>query len=123
MISTKYTTNLMLGKLLRSKHTSATNITIPTTFYSGQPKETIEASFDIISDIASSKKLMLIDAEVIHTLCRVMAILTPQETRAIEIPPIFLQSPIWFLRLSHTHLCDGEVQFCYVSVVDVPPNV
>lgn len=71
----------------------------------GQPNESIEASFDIVSD-ASNVNLM--KAETILVLCRVMALLTPLERTTIEAPPITLQSPIWFLRLNHTRLSDGE---------------
>lgn len=66
----------------------------------------MEASFDIISDVHSAKAF--IQAEAILVLCRVMAILIPEERRTIEVPPIMLQSPIWFLRLSHTRLSEGK---------------
>ena len=70
----------------------------------GQPKQVFEASFDITSDTFNGRTLM--EAEIILVLCRVMSILSP--ARIVEAPQIVLQSPVWFLRLSHTQLSEGE---------------
>lgn len=73
---------------------------------SGQPNETLEASFDVTTSSTTHAKT-LVEAEIILVLCRVMALLKPHEKVRIEVPPLVLQSPVWFLRLSHTHLSNG----------------
>ena len=70
----------------------------------GQPNARLEASFDISSDTFNRRTLM--EAEIILVLCRVMSILSP--ARIVEAPQLSLQSPVWFLRLSHTQLSDCE---------------
>lgn len=57
-----------------------------------------------------------------------MALLKPRERVSIDVPPMTLQSPIWFLRLSHTRLSDGEVghlrhTMILSSYLTIPPQI
>lgn len=74
--------------------------------HSGQPSESLEASFDIIQDTSNAKPELL-EAEAIFSLCRVMGLLK-QDARTVEVARVVLKSPVWFLRLSHTRLSDGK---------------
>ena len=65
------------------------------------PKSMLEASFDIIQD-ASIAKSEYLEAESILVLCRIMFILAPKEEKIYDFHPIVVQTPVWFIRLTHT---------------------
>lgn len=65
------------------------------------PRELHEASFDIIQD-EQSLSAQLLEAETIFVLCQVMSLLAPNEEQVLDVPPLSIKSPIWFLRLTHT---------------------
>lgn len=75
--------------------------------------EMLEASFDIVQD-ASAVKQQILEAEALLVLCRVIKILAPPEERRIDIPPIVLRSPLWFLRLSSSRLSDAILDLLLV---------
>jgi hypothetical protein len=96
---------------------SIIEITNITRFQSGQPTESLEAAFDIIQDTFNIEP-ELMEAEAMLVICRVMGLLSPKhDTRIIEVPPIILKSPIWFLRLSHTRLSDGKLRACFIWLI------
>jgi len=79
----------------------------------GHPKAILEASFDIIQDDSTAKPELL-EAESILSLCRIMSLLKPKHDKVIELPPIILKPPIWFLRLTHTRLSDSILDLLFV---------
>eukprot|EP00536_Pseudo-nitzschia_multiseries_P005127 jgi/Psemu1/323755/estExt_fgenesh1_pg.C_930022 len=77
----------------------------------GHPRTNMEASFDIIQDDPSLKGYYL-EAETISIVSQVMS--------QLEVPnaadlPFQGQSPLWYLRLTHTRLTDGILDICGVK--------
>ena len=77
----------------------------------GHPRETIEATFDIVHD-GIGGKVHLLDAEVLCVVQQVVGILdrhrglpTHSETR----------NSLWYIRLNHTRLADSILDLCDVG--------
>lgn len=73
----------------------------------GHPRETLEASFDVVHE--DTKKLDLLEAEIIHVSCQVMGLLPSKE---LSNSPFASRSPLWFLRLNNTRLADAILDLC-----------
>lgn len=74
----------------------------------GHPRETIEASFDIIHE--GTGKVHLIEAETIHVASQVMALLPARVTGPNET-----KSSMWYIRLNHTRLADSILELCGIT--------
>ena len=81
----------------------------------GHPRESLEASFDITHENQSIDSVN-IEAECILVLCNALMIVAPNRNEKIGNPALD-NSPIWYLRLSHTRLTDSILEVC-----GVPPN-
>eukprot|EP00550_Attheya_septentrionalis_P002446 CAMPEP_0198283486 /NCGR_PEP_ID=MMETSP1449-20131203/3055_1 /TAXON_ID=420275 /ORGANISM="Attheya septentrionalis, Strain CCMP2084" /LENGTH=1832 /DNA_ID=CAMNT_0043980097 /DNA_START=122 /DNA_END=5620 /DNA_ORIENTATION=+ len=79
----------------------------------GHPRETLEASFDIICEDPRINKEFL-EAETIMIVCQVVgSILTLQTNRRLSTTSI--PSPFWYLRLTNTRLADAVIELCGVT--------
>jgi hypothetical protein len=76
----------------------------------GHPRETIEASFDIVHDGIGTGHIA--EAEALHVAHQVMAILPPNST--VPGSPGGNQ-PLWYIRLNHTRLTDAVLDLCDVG--------
>jgi histidyl-tRNA synthetase len=76
----------------------------------GHPKESLEASFDIVQDDANIKGYCL-ECEAILSVSQSLA--------QLEIPssalPFGARTPMWYLRLTHTRLADAILEVCGVK--------
>ena len=79
----------------------------------GHPRETIEASFDIVHD-GIGGKIHLLDAEVICVVQQVTGILNRYRGMSSLAER---SSLLWYIRLNHTRLADSILDLC-----DVGPN-
>uniref|UniRef100_A0A6U6FXU5 non-specific serine/threonine protein kinase n=2 Tax=Odontella aurita TaxID=265563 RepID=A0A6U6FXU5_9STRA len=87
-------------------------------FAGGHPRESHEASFDIIHDDPYAKASIL-EAESIMVLCQVMAMkLLSSGIKIDGAAWAACKSPIWFLRLTHTRLADAILDICAVPPKD-----
>lgn len=73
----------------------------------GHPRETLEATFDVVHDDA--KKLDLLEAEIIHVSSQVMGMLPGKD---LSNAPFGARSPMWFMRLNNTRLADAILDLC-----------
>lgn len=81
----------------------------------GHPRESLEASFDIAHENQSIDSVH-IEAECILVLCKALTIVAPNRNEKIANPALD-NSPIWYLRLSHTRLTESILEVC-----GVPPK-
>lgn len=72
------------------------------------PKESLEASFDIIQDENSAISVYL-EAETILVLCQAMSLLASRLNDSAV-----LKSPTWALKLTHTRLSDAIMDLMFV---------
>lgn len=77
----------------------------------GHPRTNMEASFDIIQDDSSLKSYFL-EAEAITVASQAMSLLEIPTSRDL---PFGAQSPLWYLRLTHTRLADGILDICGIK--------
>jgi translation initiation factor 2-alpha kinase 4 len=76
----------------------------------GHPRESLEASFDIIQDDPALKGFYL-EAETLLVVSQVMAQIDIQ-TQPLPFAP---RPPIWYLRLTHTRLADAILDVCGIK--------
>jgi hypothetical protein len=76
----------------------------------GHPRESIEASFDVV--VEDHSKARQLEAETIMICSQVMAIL-PTRPSSTKLP-FGARSPMWYLRISNTRLADAIVELCGV---------
>jgi hypothetical protein len=79
----------------------------------GHPRETMEASFDIIHD-GMGGKMHQVEAEIFHVACQVMGILNAHRIKSASSETL---NSYWYIRLNHTRLADTVLDLC-----DVGPN-
>jgi hypothetical protein len=76
----------------------------------GHPRETLEASFDIVHD--GSGKVHIVEAEAFYVASQVMGLLPANsEYSASSVA----DQPLWYIRLNHTRLTDAILDLCDVS--------
>jgi translation initiation factor 2-alpha kinase 4 len=76
----------------------------------GHPRESLEASFDIIQDDPALKGFYL-EAETLLVVSQVMA----QPDIQSHSLPFEARPPMWYLRLTHTRLADAIMEICGVK--------
>jgi translation initiation factor 2-alpha kinase 4 len=83
----------------------------------GHPRESLEASFDIVNDDRQASGVHL-EAESLMAVCQVMdSVVAPQGAQAKQRLGALSDSitaPLWFLRLTHTRLADSIMDVCAV---------
>jgi histidyl-tRNA synthetase len=77
----------------------------------GHPRESLEATFDIIMDDPQMSGRQ-IEAESVFVACQVMASL-PQSEGSNHLP-FGSYHPMWYLRLTHTRMADSVLEICGV---------
>lgn len=77
----------------------------------GHPRTSMEASFDIIQDDSGLKNYYL-EAEAIVVASQAMSSLEIPQLREL---PFGAQSPMWYLRVTHTRLADGILDVCGIK--------
>lgn len=75
----------------------------------GHPRESIEASFDIVQE--DTTKAHLFEAETIAVACQVIGFLPRRKLPSLTFQA---ESPLWFLRINHTRLADAVLDLCGV---------
>jgi translation initiation factor 2-alpha kinase 4 len=81
----------------------------------GHPRESLEASFDIIHENIDSD---LLEAEVIMVIAQAIAFLPSYRNTTVPIDKE-VEAPIpWYLRLNHTRLADCILDLCQVPLKD-----
>jgi len=75
----------------------------------GHPRETMEASFDVIEEDVT--RGFLSEAETIFVACQVMALLPRREVALFTFKAT---TPLWYLRIGHTKLADAILDLCDV---------
>lgn len=86
----------------------------------GHPRESLEASFDIIHDDPHGNGDE-IEAEAFMVVCQAMAkaaSTTVLERRPVTDLPEPMTPPLWFFRLTHTRLSDSIMEICGVPPKD-----
>ena len=81
----------------------------------GHPRESIEASFDIIQD--DHQKSTEIMAEAMFVCQQVLSLAYNRESTILYSGA---QAPLWFLRIGHTRLSDALLDICGVPARDAP---
>jgi histidyl-tRNA synthetase len=76
----------------------------------GHPKETLEASFDIIHD-DNSIKVYSLESESLFIVSQGLAQLEMSNSPL----PFGARTPMWYLRLTHTRLADAILEVCGVK--------
>ena len=79
----------------------------------GHPRETLEASFDIVHE--DTRKLDLLEAEIIHVSSQVMSLLPAKD---LSNAPFGARSPMWYLRINNTRLADALLELCGIPARD-----
>jgi len=81
----------------------------------GHPKETLEATFDIIQDDPRIRGQQL-EAELLLTVCQVLNLfpITRNASTTTMSFPLDLKAPFWYIRLTHTRLADSILELCGV---------
>lgn len=82
------------------------------------PKESLEASFDIIQDENTAISEFL-EAETILVLCQAMSLLA---SRLNDSSSAVLKSPTWELKLTHTRLSDAIMDLMFVPTSEAIRN-
>jgi eukaryotic translation initiation factor 2-alpha kinase 4 len=77
----------------------------------GHPRESMEASFDIIYD--ENARLQLIETEVLHVAIQAMSLLPSHVLPKLPLP---FKSPLWYIRLGHTRLADSILDICSIPI-------
>lgn len=73
----------------------------------GHPRESLEASFDIVhGDFSKANE---IGAEVVTVVSEVLSLLPSEPRTAL---PYGVLSPMWYIRLNHTKLADAILDLC-----------
>lgn len=81
----------------------------------GHPRETVEASFDVIQEAAT--KSHVAEAETVCVACQVMTVLPSQPSNTFCFET---STPLWYIRLNHTRLADAILDLCTVPAKDSP---
>ena len=79
----------------------------------GHPRESLEASFDIIQEEHANGKEMITETLIVAS--QIISILTP--TSGVKLP-FGSKSPMWYVRLGHTRLSDAILELCGVPHKD-----
>jgi len=82
----------------------------------GHPRESLEASFDIVQDDPRIKGHHL-EAEIVLTVCQMMSSI-PMHCNASGNSSQGSRLPMWYLRLGHTRLADSILELCGVPMKD-----
>lgn len=80
----------------------------------GHPRESLEASFDVIFDDSSLTEF--IEAETIMVALQVIKILPARSIMLFE--RLAIDTPLWYLRLNHTRLGDAILDLCNIPQRD-----
>ncbi len=81
----------------------------------GHPRESLEASFDIIHENIESD---LLESEVIMVIAQAIALLPSYRNSKIQIDKE-VEAPIpWYIRLNHTRLADCILDLCQIPLKD-----
>lgn len=75
----------------------------------GHPRESLEASFDIVQD-DSSVRTTHFEAEALLVVSQAMSL-------SLHVPlalPFGTTAPMWYLRISHTRLADAIIEICEI---------
>lgn len=84
----------------------------------GHPRESLVATFDIISEEYIKVGEDIIEAEVIFMVSEVMKMLAslayPRQRRISEA--IHVSSPCWYLKITHTKLADAILELCGIPL-------
>jgi hypothetical protein len=76
----------------------------------GHPRETLEASFDVVQE--EHNRTSLIEAETIVVSCQVMALLPSNRSHIFAFETT---TPYWLLRISNTRLAECIMDLCGVA--------
>lgn len=79
----------------------------------GHPRESLEATFDIIQDDPRIKGHQL-EAETLLTVCQVLNSFPSHNASSVGNLPFEAKSPMWYVRLTHTRLADSILELCGV---------
>lgn len=81
----------------------------------GHPRETLEASFDVIEEDITRGYLS--EAETVFVASQVLALLP---RRRLSLFSFEATAPLWYLRINHTRLTDAILDLCGVPQKDAP---
>lgn len=76
----------------------------------GHPRESLEASFDVVYE--DSSRADLIEAETLMVASQVIKLLPARQL--FLFGKVTIDTPLWYLRLSHTRLADAVLDLCNV---------
>lgn len=77
----------------------------------GHPRESLEASFDIVHEDIS--RVQMIEAELLLVTSQAIGLLRSSTLSTLKVP---LQTPLWFIRLNHTRLLDSILDLIGIPV-------